>query len=163
MPRIHRTTLTVDGSVIDVNQHVNNLAYLRWMQEVAIEHSAAQGWPVARYLETGSGWVVRSHQIEYLRPAFLGEELTLFTWVADLRRQSSRRRYLFWREADRRVLATAETDWVFVDGGSGRPRPIPEALAGAFEVVPEGTDVITELGLAPGGDRPRRPPPGTLR
>jgi acyl-CoA thioester hydrolase len=159
MPRIHRTALTVDASVIDVNQHVSNLAYLRWMQEVAIEHSAAQGWPVARYLETRSGWVVRSHQIEYLRPAFLGEALTLFTWVADLRRRSSRRRYLFWRQADGQVLATAETDWVFVDGGSGRPLPIPAALAGAFEVVPQGTDVLAELGL--GGDPPRRPPPGT--
>jgi acyl-CoA thioester hydrolase len=40
------------------------------MQDIAIEHSAAAGWPMARYVELGAGWVVRSHFIEYLRPAF---------------------------------------------------------------------------------------------
>jgi len=151
MPRIFATTLTVGPAAIDLNQHVNNLAYLQWMQDVAIEHSTAQGWPVQRYLDSGAVWVVRSHQIEYLRPAYLGETLTLLTWVADLRRRGSRRRYLFWRARDRRVLARAETDWVLVDAGSGRPVSVPEPLAAAFELVPDAVDVLVELDLGPGG------------
>lgn len=145
MPRIHVRRITVEADQIDANRHVNNLVYLRWMLEVAIEHSGLQGWPPERYLESGSGWVVRSHHIEYLRPAFLGDALALATWVVDMRRQASTRRYLFFRPSDRRPVATAETLWVFVDGGSGRPTTIPEAVAGAFELVPDGTDIPAEL------------------
>ena len=39
----------------------------------------------------GTGWVVRSHYIEYLRPAFLGEELSLLTWVDDVKRRARAR------------------------------------------------------------------------
>lgn len=42
------------------------------MQDIATAHSEAQGWPLARYLETKTTWLIRSHYIEYLRPVFLG-------------------------------------------------------------------------------------------
>jgi len=147
VPRIFVKPLTVSRDAIDVQRHVNNLAYLRWMQDVAIEHSAARGWSMDRYVASGTGWVVRSHYIEYLRPAFLGEELTLLTWVEDVRRQSSRRRYLFWRPADQEILARAETAWVFVDLKTGKAVPIPEALRTAFELVPKEEDVLASTGL----------------
>lgn len=150
MPRIYIRPLTVTADVIDVQRHVNNLAYLRWMQEVAIEHSTAQGWSMERYVSSGTGWVVRSHFIEYLRPAFLDEQLSLLTWVGDVRRQSSRRRYLFWRPADRQVVARAETVWVFVELKRGKPVPIPDDLRTAFDLVPEGEDVLQTAGLVSG-------------
>ncbi len=147
MPRIFIKPLIVTQDAIDVQRHVNNLAYLRWMQDVAIEHSAARGWSMDRYVASGTGWVVRSHYIEYLRPAFLGEELSLLTWVEDVKRRSSRRRYLFWRPSDQEVVAKAETVWVFVDLKAGKPVPIPEDLRTAFELVPEKEDVLTTTGL----------------
>ena len=70
-------TFTVLESAIDVNGHANNLEYLRWMQEVATAHSDACGWTLARYQETRTTWVIRSHAIDYLRPAFSGETLKL--------------------------------------------------------------------------------------
>jgi acyl-CoA thioester hydrolase len=145
MPRILRRQLTVGPDAIDVNGHVNNLTYLRWMQESAIEHSAAQGWPVERYLALGAGWVVRSHFIEYLAPAFAGETLTLLTWVAGLERWRSPRRFLFWRARDRKVVARAETLWVFVESATGRPSPIPADLSSAFEIVTSEAEVSAAL------------------
>jgi len=147
MPRIFIKTFTVPEEAIDVNRHVNNLAYLRWMQDVAIEHSAARGWPMQRYLETGTGWVVRSHFIEYLKPAFQGETLALLTWVADVRRQSSRRRYLFHRPSDGAAIAKAETNWVYVSLKDGRPRPIDDEMRRTFEIVPDDEDVLRSAGL----------------
>ena len=153
MPRIYVRSFVVPGDAIDGNGHVNNLAYLRWMQDVALEHSAAQGWPLERYVETGTAWVVRSHSIEYLRPAFAGETVTALTWVAHYRRRSSPRRYLFWRESDGRVLAQAETLWVFVDRESGRPRDIPEEMRAAFAEVPDDDEALQAV---------RRGDPGAL-
>jgi hypothetical protein len=55
-PRIYSRRFEVPPAVIDVHGHVSNLAYVGWMQDVAIEHSTAAGWPMARYLEIGAGW-----------------------------------------------------------------------------------------------------------
>ena len=145
MPRILVHVLTVPEAAIDVNGHVNNLAYLGWMQEVAIQHSAAQGWPLERYLMSGTAWVVRSHFIEYLLPGFKGDSLALLTWVTGFRQHSSKRKYLFWRPADRQVIAKAETQWVFVDLGTGRPTRVPPELQTAFEVVPDDEDVLQAI------------------
>ncbi len=135
MPRIHRHPITVGPDSIDALGHVNNQEYVRWMQEGATAHSIAQGWPLERYVTLGRGWFVRRHTVEYLRPAFAGDALALYTWVAAFERSSSPRRYLFRRAADRAVVARAETLWVFVDFGTGAPVRIPAELRSAFEVV----------------------------
>jgi acyl-CoA thioester hydrolase len=145
MPRILIREFVVPADVIDVNGHVNNLAYLGWMQEIAIEHSAAQGWPMERYQACGTGWVVRSHTIEYLAPSFAGDRLTVLTWVTGFVRHASPRRYLFWRARDRQLIARSETLWVFVNARTGRPERVPSAVADAFEVVPADEDVLASV------------------
>jgi acyl-CoA thioester hydrolase len=145
--RIFSKRFAVPAEAIDVQGHVNNLAYVGWMQDVAIEHSAAVGWPMRRYLELGAGWVVRSHFVEYFRPAFAAEPLSLHTWVPRFDQRSTPRRYLFVREDDRAVLAGAETIWVFVDLATGRRRPIPSDLLESFDPVPEESEVRRTLGL----------------
>lgn len=149
--RIYAKRFPIPPDAIDVQGHVSNLAYVGWMQDVAIEHSAAVGWPMERYLELGAGWVVRSHFIEYLRPAFADEGLSVHTWVPRFDQRSTPRRYLFVRDEDRVVLARAETAWVFVDLATGRRRAIPAELLEAFDPVPEDAEVRKALGLASGG------------
>jgi acyl-CoA thioester hydrolase len=127
-------TFVVPGDAIDELGHVSNLKYIVWMQEIAIQHSAAQGWSVERYLEGGAVWVVRSHFINYLSPALEGETITLQTWVAEIKQCSSVRRYLMVRTNDQKVLVEGETNWVYVDRRSGRPLRIPEDLRAAFDV-----------------------------
>jgi acyl-CoA thioester hydrolase len=91
--------------------------------------------------------VVRSHFVEYLRPAFADELMSAHTWVPRFDQRSTPRRYLFLRDTDRAVLARAETIWVFVDLSSGRRRPIPTELLDAFEPVAEDGEVRQALGL----------------
>jgi acyl-CoA thioesterase FadM len=81
-------------------------------------------------------WVVRSHKIEYLSPAFAGDEIEVFTWVVNIRWVRSLRRYEFIRKADGRLLVKGETEWVFVDATSGRPRAIPEDMRKIFQIRP---------------------------
>lgn len=135
MPAVYRHILTVPAAAIDGQGHVNNLKYLEWMQDAAIAHSAAQGWDAARYRDIGGGWVVRSHWIEYLQPAFEGEKITVVTWVAAFRKVRSLRKYKIIRERDDSVVARAETDWAFIGAEHGVPRRIPPELIAAFEVV----------------------------
>jgi acyl-CoA thioester hydrolase len=147
--RIFSKRFEVPADAIDRQGHVSNLAYVAWMQDVAIEHSTAVGWPMDRYLAVGAGWVVRSHFVEYLRPAFAGERLGVHTWVPEFTHRSTPRRYLFVREGDTGLLARAETRWVFIDLTTGRRRHLPEELIGAFEIVPDEAEVRRAIGLDP--------------
>ena len=139
MEPVHRLQIIVPAEAVDRNRHVNNVAYVQWMQDAAIQHSAVTG--CTRMTEAiGATWVARMHRIEYLSPAFAGEAITILTWVADFRKVRSLRRYKFIRAADQKVLAQGETDWVLVDLATGRPRGIPAELANLFELVPDEPD-----------------------
>lgn len=81
--------------------------------------------------------MVHSHKIEYLSPAFAGEDLVALTWVVNFRRVRSIRRHKFFRKSDNMLLAKGETEWVFVDVESGRPRMIPDEVMQLFSLVAE--------------------------
>jgi acyl-CoA thioester hydrolase len=104
---------------------------------------------MARCRELGAGWVVRSHFVEYLRPAFAGDRVAVHTWVPEFTQRSTPRRYLFVREPETLLLAQAETRWVFIDLATGRRRPLPEELVAAFAPVPDEAEARRSAGLAP--------------
>jgi acyl-CoA thioester hydrolase len=135
MPHVYRHEFTVSAEAIDGNGHVNNVAYVQWMQDVAVRHSETSGCTRATR-NANAIWVVRKHTVEYLRPAFEGDLITVMTWITDFRRALSLRKYKFIRTSDNTVLSRGETDWVFVDAASGRPRTIPQEVKGAFTLVP---------------------------
>lgn len=130
---IHEYSLVIPDTAIDANRHVNNVEYVRWMQEAAISHADTAGCSAATRAARAS-WVVRSHHVEYLRPLFAGETIKVHTWVSTLRKSSSLRKYLFLRDGE--LIARGETLWVFVDANSGRPHAIPSAVSSSFVLVP---------------------------
>jgi acyl-CoA thioester hydrolase len=134
MPAIYEHTLTVRPDEIDRLGHVNNLAYLAWMQAAALAHSAIQGWPPEKYEQLGAGWVVRSHEIKYLQSAFVDEAVVVRTWVADMTKVASTRRYKILRAADGQLLASAATQWAFIDYTNGSLKRIPEEVWRSFEI-----------------------------
>jgi acyl-CoA thioester hydrolase len=139
MEPVYHFEIIVPAEAVDGNRHVNNVAYVQWMQDAALAHSAATG--CTRMTEAlGATWVARMHRIEYLSPGFAGEAITVLTWVADFRKVRSLRRYKIIRAADQKVLAEGETDWVLIDAATGRPRGIPTELAKLFVLVPDEGD-----------------------
>ncbi|MDD4870410.1 MAG: acyl-CoA thioesterase [Kiritimatiellae bacterium] len=136
MPAVYRYDLKVNDAAVDGNGHVNNVQYVQWMQDVAVMHSETTGCTKATR-DCGATWVVRTHRIEYFRPAFAGDNIAVLTWVVNFRKVRSLRKYRFVRVTDNVLLAEGETDWVFVDVHSGRPRVIPDTVSGAFETLPE--------------------------
>ena len=137
MPSVFHHELVVSRGDIDRLGHVNNLSYLAWLQDAAVAHSDVQGWPHEQYERIGATWVVRSHQIRYLRPAFDGERLIVVTWIGAAGRASSTRRYKIVRPEDETLLARAETHWAFVSLETGSPVRVPEEVARSFIVTEE--------------------------
>ena len=133
--RVFEFEIEVDASAIDANGHVNNVEFVRWMQDAAVRHADAAGCTAATQA-AGATWVARSHHVEYLRPAFAGDRVRVQTWVADFRRAFSLRRYRFLRAGDGTLLSKGETDWVFVDVKAQRPRSVPDDIRAMFDVAP---------------------------
>lgn len=125
---------TVSPDDIDELGHAGNFHYIKWMQFAAIAHSTENGWPPNRYDEIGAGWVVRSHNISYLKQAFEGDEVLIRTWVANMKPATSLRCYEI-LNASGELLARAETNWAFVNFAKQRPTRIPEQVASCFTVV----------------------------
>jgi len=135
MPGVFQHTFNVTQEAVDANGHVNNLEYMRWMLDAAVMHSDRQG--CTRKLKAiGATWIVRSHSIEYFHPAFAGDEVAVLTWVSNFRKVRSFRKYKVIRIDDNKLLARAETKWVFLDVETGRPRSIPREITELFELVP---------------------------
>ena len=132
---VYSKTYKIPKSAIDENGHVNNVAYVQWMQDIAVEHYSSIGGVIAQ--GPTATWVVREHKIEYLLPAFAGEEIEIKTWVENVRRVRSLRKYEFVRKSDGKVLVRGETDWVFVDVKTGTPRAIPEEVSRVFSINQE--------------------------
>ena len=110
--------------------------------------STAQGWPMARYIESGGAWFVRSHTIEYLRQALLGDRIAVCTWVGSMEERTSLRNTVFLRTAARRqILVRAQTLWTFVDTGRGRSMPVSQDVRQAFEVVASEEEALAAAGL----------------
>ena len=125
---------TVVAEDIDELGHAGNYHYVKWMQHAAVAHSTANGWSPEDYQKLGAGWVVRSHSITYLKPAFEGEEVVVKTWVANLKPATSLRKYEIVNTAGD-VLARAETDWAFINYVRHRAVRIPAEVASCFQVV----------------------------
>ncbi len=130
MPFVHEARVAPGD--IDELGHAGNLVYLRWVLEAALSHSTSLGLDQAAYLKLGQVWVVRRHEIVYLRPAFEGDALRVETRVTTMGAASSERRTRILKSADGSVLAEAVTDWAFVDIARGRPVRIPEQIRSRF-------------------------------
>ncbi len=129
---IYLKGFVIPQSVIDENGHVNNVAYVQWMQDIAVEHYSSMGGIEAQGPD--ATWVVREHKVEYLVPAFAGEEIQIRTWVENIRRVRSLRKYEFVRKSDGKLLVRGETDWVFVDARTGSLRAIPQEVIDVFSL-----------------------------
>ncbi len=121
----------------DAYGHLNNVNYLRFMQESAIEASAAVGFDIARYTAIGHHWLVHETEVEFLRPVEYGDTLEVKTWVIDFRRVRSRRAYELRSLSTGELAARGLTDWVYLHTATGVPALIPSEMLAAF--LPEAT------------------------
>ncbi len=136
MPLIYERAFRVRHYECDPYGHVNHANYLRYMQQAAMEASAAAGYDLPRYEAMHRRWFVRETDINYLHPLVYGDTVIVKTWVEDFRRVRSRRAYQLRHTDTGVVVAEATTDWVYLDADTERPITVPPEMIAAF--YPEG-------------------------
>lgn len=136
MPLTFERAFRVRHYECDAYGHVNHANYVRYMQEAAFDASAAAGYDMDWYGQNGHFWLIRETDITYLRPLAYNDTVIVKTWVADFHRVRSRRLYEFRLAGSDEPVATAFTDWVYLNAATQRPAAIPPEMAAGF--WPEG-------------------------
>ncbi|MDQ3131355.1 MAG: acyl-CoA thioesterase [Acidobacteriota bacterium] len=118
----------VSAADIDAQGHVNNVAYVRWIQDVAVAHwfSAATNIQREKYI-----WMVLRHEIDYKKQAFENEEVTAETWVGEPTRISWERFTEIRRGDD--LLVKARSVWCLIDRETLKPTRITSELKMSFQ------------------------------
>jgi acyl-CoA thioester hydrolase len=127
-PLVHGARWRVRSYEIDQNGHVNNAVYLNYAEALTVEHAEAAGYGRAWTEAHGGAWVIRRHEIEYLRPARLGDELDLEVRVELVRGVRGIRLTTICRVADGLPVARVRSEWVWVRLSDGRPTRVPAEL-----------------------------------
>ena len=122
-------TIRVSENDIDELQHVNNVVYLQWVQDIANQHwnLLKEGYDTSDYV-----WVVIRHELDYLGQATLGDQIMLKTWVGETSGIKSVRHVEFYKED--KVIVRAKTNWCLVDSKTLRPKRITGEILRVLEL-----------------------------
>ena len=113
----------VEKSDIDAQGHVNNVAYVRWIQDAAVAHWFSISTAEIREKFT---WMLTRHEIDYKKQTFENEEVTVTTWVGEATRITWERFTEIKRGTD--LLVKARSVWCLIDKKTLRPARIGEDL-----------------------------------
>lgn len=119
--------LQVQRADLDELQHVNNIIYLRYLQEAAIAHWYAIA---PKEIQENTRWVVKSHHITYHKSAHNEDLLNVTTWIAEFTAVTSLRKYEIKR--GNQVIVTAETLWIALDTSTLKPKRLEQSIIDLF-------------------------------
>jgi acyl-CoA thioester hydrolase len=117
----------VSAEDIDEQRHVNNVAYVKWIQDVAVAHWLSATTEAEREKHT---WIVVRHEIDYKKQAFENEEITATTWVGEPTRISWERFTEITRGES--LLVKARSVWCLIDRETSKPTRISTELKELF-------------------------------
>ncbi|MEO8072210.1 MAG: thioesterase family protein [Acidobacteriota bacterium] len=117
----------VSAEDIDANGHVNNVAYVRWIQDVAVAHWFSV---TDEEIREKFNWLVVRHEIDYRKQAFENEEITATTWVGEATKVTFERFTEITRGED--LLVKARSVWCLIDRETLKPTRITTEMKELF-------------------------------
>ena len=131
VPEVFEMRIEVRPEDIDQMGHVNNVVYLRWVQEAATAH-----WTSTASMDDQGKllWVVLRHEIDYLRAARLGDAIVARTWVGPASRIKFERHVELLRASDGVALARARSVWCPIDSQTRKPVAVSAEVRARFSV-----------------------------
>lgn len=116
----------------DAGGVVHNAAYLRLIEIARCELAAHVGWPLSEMDRTGLVPVVARTEIDYLKPARIGDRLEIHGRLTRLERIRFTLEFEITRPADGVRIARCRQVMVTVQLPSGRPKPAPASWIAAY-------------------------------
>lgn len=123
----------IDETHIDHYQHVNNVAYLSRLEQLAWEHSSALGLQFSDYQALDRAMVIQRHELDYLAPAHLGDAIDCATWITMTDKKFRlNRAFQFVNTRTHQTVFFATTKFVCCSLSTGRPKLMPDRFINTY-------------------------------
>ena len=121
-------SLKVEQKHIDELHHVNNVVYLKWVNDISEKH-----WEFLSIddLNEKYFWVCIRHEIDYLGQAVMGDELNILTWIGKSQGVKSIRYVDICRGGA--ILTQVKSIWCLIDRNTKKPTRIKEDILSVLE------------------------------
>ena len=126
---VFEATHTVISEDLDDLNHVNNVCYVQWVQDIAKAHWEAVTTPLQQHENI---WVLLSHHIDYKSAAKHNDEIYIKTYVTRSEGVTSSRLVEMYHKGNKKLIVKSETTWCLLDGLSKKPKRIPAEIAAVF-------------------------------
>jgi acyl-CoA thioester hydrolase len=136
---------------LDALGHLNNVVFVQYLQEAAIDASTALGFGPDWYRERHVAWVVRRLTIRYVAQVTWDSEVDVTTWVSHMGGVRSTREYEITLRSTGARVARARAEWVHIDAATGQPARFPDSWAQTFAPTGESAE---DLGVRMTNPRP---------
>lgn len=126
---VFEKSLVVIQDDLDDLEHVNNVRYVQWMQDIAKEHWLAKA---PENLIKSTVWVVLSHHIAYKSAAKIDDVILLRTYIEKSKGPVSTRIVEMYNKETGQLLVNAKTEWCLLNSKTFKPMRISPEIAGIF-------------------------------
>ncbi|MDC6351709.1 acyl-CoA thioesterase [Zeaxanthinibacter sp. PT1] len=120
MQRFTQSHTVIEDDLDDL-QHVNNVRYVQWIQDISKNHWLSVAPPA---LLDRVIWVVVNHNITYKSAAKLGDRIRMETYIKSARGALSERVVEMYLEEGNELLVESLTKWCMLDPASLKPARI---------------------------------------
>ena len=121
--------ITVSKNDLDDLNHVNNVIYIHWVQEIAKEHWKSL---VSNEIIKNYYWVLLEHQIKYLNPALLNDKIMIKTYIEKNEGIRSNRIVEIYNRNNDKLLVKSKTIWCLINAKTNKPNRITDEIRKAF-------------------------------
>ena len=121
--------ITVSKNDLDDLNHVNNVVYIDWIQEIAKNHWKSL---VSNEIIKNYYWVLLEHQIKYLNPALLDDKIRLKTYIEKTEEIKSSRIVEIYNQDTNKLLVKSKTIWCLINAKTNKPNRITDEIRDAF-------------------------------
>ena len=128
MDCFEKTVVVCKQDLDDLN-HVNNIRYIDWIQDISKEHWKSR---VSEQVDQEVIWVVKSHHVEYKNEARLGDEISIRTYIAETRGAISVRAVEMRLLKSDKLLVESRTEWCLLSAKNFKPMRISEEIRSFF-------------------------------
>ena len=132
MPQIFQQNITVQATHLDRMNHVNNVVYLQWVQDISEAH-----WNTLATKEILDNyyWVAIRHELDYKSQAFLGDDLIVKTHIKEYGGVRSKRAVQIFKKADNQLIMESITTWILMSFTTNKPSRITQEMQMLFPLV----------------------------
>ncbi|NNE77804.1 MAG: acyl-CoA thioesterase [Pricia sp.] len=122
-------TITVKEEDLDELNHVNNVRYVQWIQDISKEHWLASA---SAKMQDGIIWVVMNHDITYKNAAKLGDTIKVQTYIAQSHGATSIRIVEMHNALTSQLLVRSKTKWCLLNSKTLKPTRISDDIKNVF-------------------------------